>query len=391
MPGLPSTPRPWSCPVPVAPPLLICPSAWGPENKALGLSSSWVTNSPIRLSCTEYHGHRHMNEHDPTAGTCLPHGFLPSPGCWSSPAWLSPAIPCSGTVCTPLPWWDPPHPSVILQGRQRKLLHHPGQYSHSQPWLHTPIAPSVPQCGSLPVTTAPLYLYSYLSLSKPRTKAFRIFRTSSAWKYTDGREPSELRGDLSLFLWALDPPSSLSSARSMTSSAPGLPWLWREGQQAGQCAFHHLLLPKSHLPSGSFHLPAALSLGKFRELRQKFMCKRLCSAMAEEDYKPSALACSPPLSSHRETFQGQQAGPPLCLPWVFRCSAPPFPGPLALLGSPHCCPWWSHLTDSHVLGFVLQEKIHQLVQVILTVNLEGLGSRGTRLAFLKDVTGGGEK
>lgn len=184
-----------------------------------------------------------------------PMALLPSPGCWSSPAWLSPAIPCSGTVCTPLPWWDPPHPSVILQGRQRKLLHQPGQYSHSQPWLHTPIAPSVPQCGSLPVTTAPLCPYSYLNLSKPRTNAFRIFRTSSAWKYTDGREPSKLRGDLSLFLWAPDPPSSLSSVRSVTSSAPGLPWLWREGQQAGRCA-----LPKttsSSSPKATFSLGAS--------------------------------------------------------------------------------------------------------------------------------------
>lgn len=171
------------------------------------------------------------------------------------------------------------------------------------------------------MTTAPLCPYSYLSLSKSRTNTFRIFRTSSAWTYADGREPSELRGDLSSSLWAPDPLSSLSSARSVTSSPPGLPWLWREGQQAGHCVSHHLLLPKSHLPPGRFQLPAAFSLGKFRELRQKFMCRRLCSATAEEDYNPSALAS---LSGHRETFQDQHAGPHLCLPWVFRrCSAPP--------------------------------------------------------------------
>lgn len=164
---------------------------------------------------------------------------------------LSPAIPHSGTVCTPLPPRDPPHPSVILQYRQGRLLLQPGLQSHPQACLHTPIPRSVPQAGSLLVTTTPLCPSSYLSLSKSCTNAFRILRTSSAWMYTDGREPSKLRGDLSSSLWAPDPQSSLSSARSVTSSPPGLPWLWREGQQARHCAFHHFLLPKSHLAPGS--------------------------------------------------------------------------------------------------------------------------------------------
>lgn len=69
----------------------------------------------------------------------------------------------------------------------------------------------------------------------------------------------------------------------------------------------------------------------------------------------------------------------------------PFPEPLPLLGSPHCCPWWSHLADSHLLGFVLQEKVHQLVQIILSADLEGLGNRGTRLASLRDIAGGEAK
>lgn len=55
----------------------------------------------------------------------------------------------------------------------------------------------------------------------------------------------------------------------------------------------------------------------------------------------------------------------------------------ALLGSPHCCPWQSYLAESSFLGFVLQEEIHQLVQVILTVNLKGLGSKRIWLASLR--------
>lgn len=55
----------------------------------------------------------------------------------------------------------------------------------------------------------------------------------------------------------------------------------------------------------------------------------------------------------------------------------------ALLGSPHCWPWQSYLAESFFLGFVLQEEVHQLVQVILTVNLKGLGSKRTWLALLR--------
>lgn len=97
--------------------------------------------------------------------------------------------------------------------------------------------------------------------------------------------------------------------------------------------------PPPQEPACPWEWPAASSLGKFRELRQKFMCKGPCSATAEEDYNPSALARSPPLSGHRETFQGQHAGPPLCLAWVFRrCSAPPFLDPWLCWALPTAVP-----------------------------------------------------
>jgi len=135
---------------------------------------------------------------------------------------------------------------------------------------------------------------------------------------------------------------------------------------------------------GSLQLPAASSLGKFRELRQKWTYKRLRPAVAKDDYSPSALPRSPPSSGHRETFQlsgvhlsafpGCSRDVPLPLSWT--------PGSAGLP------PPRSHLAGCHLLGFVLQEEIHQLVQVFLTVDLEGLGSRGTRLASLRDITRG---
>lgn len=42
-------------------------------------------------------------------------------------------------------------------------------------------------------------------------------------------------------------------------------------------------------------------------------------------------------------------------------------------------PLQSYLAERRLLGFALQEEIHQPLQVILAVDLEGLGSRGTSL------------
>lgn len=93
--------------------------------------------------------------------------------------------------------------------------------------------------------------------------------------------------------------------------------------------------------------------------------------MAEDYYNPPALAPFPVTGKH---FRVNTVVPTLLsldVEEMFSLS----PGALALLGSPHCYSWWSHLAESHLLAFVFKEKIHQLVQVILTVDLEGLGSR----------------
>lgn len=103
--------------------------------------------------------------------------------------------------------------------------------------------------------------------------------------------------------------------------------------------------------------------------------------MAEDYYNPPALAPFPVTGKH---FRANTVVLSLLSLGAEEMFCSPSPGALALLGSTHCCSWWSYLAESHLLGFVFEEKIHQLVQVILTVDLEGLGSRGTTLTSLKD-------
>ena len=344
MPGLPSTPRPWSRPVPAAPPALIRPSPWGTESNAPGLSSWRVRNSPVALSGPEHHRHRRTHEHDPAAGTCLPRGFASLPGLQVISRLVVPSrLSLRHCLCPPAPVGPSP-PLCSFAGGQGKLLLQPGQYGHPQPRPHPPHSHPCALASCLALTTAPLCPWSYLSLPKSRTNAFRIFRTSSAWMCADGREPSELRGDWSSSLWAPDPPSSLASAGPVTPAPPGLPWLWREGQQAGHGASHHLLLPRSRLSPGASSCLQPPPLANFGSSGKNGRTRG-----SVQPWPKTITAPQPCHVHHPRLVTGKHFSslvstslPSLGVQVMF-CS--PFPGPLALPGSPHRGPTWLAATS----------------------------------------------
>lgn len=124
--------------------------------------------------------------------------------------------------------------------------------------------------------------------------------------------------------------------------------------------FYHLLLPKSHLG-----LPTTRSFSIFREFGQHLMGERPWEALQKilTTPQPHFFATGSACTTENGTLGVQVM---FCFPFSQRGLSPLLPPQ-------------SHLAERRLLGFELQEEIHQALQLVLAVDLEGLGSRGTSL------------